>query len=1148
MSASCPTCRFLNSSDASYCGRCGTAMGRRCPACGTGPLGEDLRYCTVCGAEMGRPARGLERKVVTVLFVDLVGFTPMAEELDPEDVREVLDRYYATVRTELERYGGTVEKFVGDAVMALFGAPYGHEDDPERAVRAAWAVREAVAALGAGERWVELHVRVGITTGEAVVAVGARPEEGEAMAHGDVVNTAARLQAGAPVDAILVDERTYRATRFQIDFREAPTLRAKGKARPIPVWEVVTPRGRTGTDRFRRTRPLVGRERELEALEAALSEAVGLSEPRLVTLVGAPGIGKSRLVWELFERLEGREEMIFWRQARALPYGDGVTFWALAEIVKAHAGILATDSVGAVEEKLRIAVEDALPEAIEARWVESHLAPLAGLSLVSDLRGDRRSEAFAAWRRFLEAVAARRPLILVFEDLHWADDGLLDFVADHLGERFDGALLVAATCRPELLDRRSGWGAGRHGSTTLQLEPLSDDDTARLVVDLLEAPDLPEELHGAVTARAGGNPLYAEEYVQMLRDRGLLQAVGASWRLSEADLPLPESVHAIVAARLDALPPDEKSVLHDAAVVGKGFWLGALSAVGGQPRWSAENHLYSLERKQLVRRERDSIVQGEPQFSFSHGIVRDVAYGQIPRSMRAGKHRRAAEWIESLSVERSVDRAEMLAHHYLSALEYARASGQDTDVLIEPARFALRDVGDRALSLNTFAKAARYYEDALELWPPTDPGRTDLVFRLGRARLHAESAGDDLLVDARDAFLAAGRLESAAEATVLVGELLWTRGEPEAFGRFEEAAALLECAPPSAAKAYVLCSLARFATIADENKEAIEVGLEALAMAEELGLEELRAHALGSIGRARIRSGDPEGMADLEESIAVAVGLNSLETVRGYANLGNALVEAGDLQRAFELYEEGRRAATRFGDADRIRWFDAERLYECYWRGSWDDAVQLAEVVLTDVAAGLATAFEQDARLVRGRIHLAQDRQALAVEDAERALELGRRAGYPEMVVPALALHARVLESVGRADEAESLLDELLAVWPERCPSSYWLADVAFTLESLGAAERLREAGRAVRGPSRWLDAALAVAAVDFGGAVDLYATVGSLPDEAFARLLAARQAGEQGARERAERELRIALDTFRRLGAARFVRGGEALLALPGH
>ena len=608
-----------------------------------------------------------ERKVVTVLFADLVGFTSRAEQLDPEDVRAMLSPYYTRLRQELERRGGTVEKFIGDAVMALFGAPVAHEDDPERAVRAALAIRDGLAELNEADPKLELQVRIAVNTGEALIALGANPSEGEGMASGDVVNTAARLQASAPVNGILVGETTYRATERAIEYREAEPVAAKGKTEPVKVWEVLEPRARYGVDIGLRGRvPLVGREQELDVLLDALSRVRSESASQLVTLVGVPGIGKSRLVFELSAAVDEDPELIFWRQGRSLPYGEGVTFWALAEIVKAQAGILETDSAEAAVEKLRRSVKDVVADASEADWIESHLRPLVGLEDDAQPEGDRQAEAFGAWRRFFEHLAERSPLVLVLEDLHWADDGLLDFVDDLVEWASAVPLLVVCVARPELLSRRPGWGGGKPNATTLSLSPLTRDDTARLVAALLEQAVLPAELQTALLGRAEGNPLYAEEYVRMLQDRGFLRREDGAWRFEGYDdLPLPESVQGIVAARLDALAAEEKALVQDAAVIGKVFWAGAVAAIGGLEQAAVEERLRGLGRKEFVRRERRSSVAGEDQYLFLHVLVRDVAYGQIPRAQRAAKHRAAAEWIASLSADRSEDRAEMLAHHYL---------------------------------------------------------------------------------------------------------------------------------------------------------------------------------------------------------------------------------------------------------------------------------------------------------------------------------------------------------------------------------------------------------------------------------------------------------------------------------------------------
>ena len=651
---------------------------------------ERARFCLACAAPLAGPAatRREERKRVSVLFCDLVGFTSRAERLDVEDVRGVLAPYYQRLRTELENGGGTVEKFIGDAVVALFGAPVTHEDDPERAVRAALAIRDTFAELNESDPSLDLHLRVGVTTGEALIVLDARPVEGEGMASGDVVNTAARLQAAAPVDEILVDETTWRATNRQLHYQPADPVRAKGKAEPVPAWLAVRVRASLGVDVDQAPRTeLVGREHELGLLAAALARVREEQAPQLVTLVGVPGMGKSRLVWELGELVAAEPDLVRWRQGRCLPYGKGVALWALGEVVKAQAGILESDPAEQATAKLNRTVADLLGDDGEATWVTGHLQALVGVGSWAELGGDRRAEAFAAWRRFLEAMAEQGPTVLVVEDLHWADELLLDFL-DHLVDwAAEVPLLVVATARPELLARRPGWSGGKPNSAIVSLPPLSDDNTSRLIGDLLNQALLPAEVQAALLARAGGNPLYAEEFVRMLADRGLLHRVGGTWRLEQSeDLPLTETIQGLIAARLDALAPQDKGLLQDAAVLGKVGWLGALAALAGVEPAEFEGRLHTLERRELLRRERRSAVAGERQYAFRHVLVRDVAYGQLPRAARAGKHRQAAEWLQALSPDRAEDRAELLAHHWQAALRYAEAAGQDTTDLARLAR------------------------------------------------------------------------------------------------------------------------------------------------------------------------------------------------------------------------------------------------------------------------------------------------------------------------------------------------------------------------------------------------------------------------------------------------------------------------------
>jgi class 3 adenylate cyclase/tetratricopeptide (TPR) repeat protein len=1096
---------------------------------------DEARFCDSCGATLAPQETSAreERKVVTVLFADLVGFTSRAERMDPEDVRAVLEPYHGHLRTELERYGGTVEKFIGDAVMALFGAPVAHEDDPERAVRAALAIRDWV------REQEELQLRIAITTGEALVALGARPAEGEGMASGDVVNTAARLQAAAPVNGILVDETTYRATSPAIDYRPVEAVEAKGKSEPVPAWEATQARSRYGIDTAQLSRaPLIGRTRELDVLVGALARSREERSPQLVTIVGVPGIGKSRLVFELFNHVGADPELITWRQGRSLPYGDGVTFWALSEIVKAQAGILETDTSEATGEKLRQSVKSILDE--DAEWVERHLRSLVGLGEDQEPHGDHRTEAFAAWRRYFESLAEKGPLVLVFEDLHWADDVLLDFL-DHLVEwASDVPILVVGTARPELLAQRAGWGGGKPNASTVSLAPLSDDQTALLLAALFERSVLPAETQSALLQRAGGNPLYAEEFVRMVADRGL--------DMGDEDLPLPESVQGIVAARLDALSQDEKALLQDGAVIGKVFWLGAAAGIGNLDRATAEERLHDLERKEFVRRERRTSVAEENQYAFRHVLVRDVAYSQIPRARRAEKHQLAAEWIEGLG--RPDDHAEMLAHHYSSALELAGAAGLDTAALSERARLVLREAGDRAFALSAYTTAQGLYERAVELWPPHDPDRPLLLLSYGRVLLLVEQRGIEVLTEARDALLAAGDVKTGAEAETLIGEALWFQGlRDQAFEHARSAAALVDGEPSSYSKAYVVANLSRFLALAGENEDAIRLGREALAMAEELGLEEIRASALNNIGISRLAAGDHDGLDDVEQSLAIAVAINSAESVRSYGNLASMLEDLGDLERASAMVAEGRRLGERFGMREARRWLRAEAARSLYFRGEWDAAAREYDTLIA--------MFEEDSywmgppcRLVRGRMRLARGDTTGAQDDADRALDLARVAKDPQVLWPALAFAARAFSATDPR-RAGALAAELLSDWRasgwRRTSESDWPADIAFVLPQLATERQLLEGAAQTRNHTPWFEALVACASGDFRGAANVYAGIGALPDEASARLCAAESLVREGRRAEADAELTLALAFWRSVGATAYVREAEALLAAAG-
>jgi class 3 adenylate cyclase len=1096
-----------------------------CGTCGR-ENSDDARFCSGCGAALAadEPVRREERKVVTVLFADLVGFTSKAERMDPEDVRAVLEPYHARLRSELEVRGGTVEKFIGDAVMALFGAPTSHEDDPERAVRAALAIRDWIREEG------ELQLRIGITTGEALVALGARPAEGEGMASGDVVNTAARLQSAAPANGILVDETTRRATGEAISYADHDPVDAKGKAEPVRVSEVDEARSRFGVDVGRGGgAQLVGREKELDLVRDSLDRAGQEQSPQLVTIVGVPGIGKSRLVAELSVVVDEQPELVYWRQGRCLPYGEGVTYWALSEMVKAHAGILETDSAEQAQQRLEGVVTEALGNASDRAWVESYLRPLVGLAHEEHVGSDRRAEAFAAWRRFFEALAEHSPLVLVFEDLQWADDSLLDFI-DHLVDWAGGIpMLIVCTARPELLSRRAGWGGGKPNAATISLSPLSDDDTARLVHELLERSVLPADLQAMLIERAGGNPLYAEEFARMVDE------LGEDGR----GLRLPESVQGIIAARLDALPVEEKLLLQDASVVGKVFWLGALERIGDRDRADSEQLVHALERKEFVRRERQSSVGDESQYVFRHILVRDVAYAQIPRAARAKKHERTAVWIESLG--RPDDQAEMLAHHYLSALEFASAAGEELPGIADRASTALRAAGDRAFALSSFEPATRFYGAALDLSDAEDPERAYVLLGYGRARHELAVEGEEALLEASAALEDRDR-EAAAEAEISLADLFWRRGQHTESARHRERAAkLIADAEVSRMKTHVLGELARFHMLAGEYEPAVRFGESALAMAESLGLDEERARALNTIGAALVEN-DRESVALIERSIEVSRNLHTTELVRGLNNLAHHLIHHGRLPAADAAVAEMDAAARRFGYRDWIRWAEAKRTTLNYLLGDWAQAYALADALIGETEQGESHYLEGEWRMYRSRIRLARGERHGAVEDARRGLEAARAAGDAQMVGPLLAWNARLF---GEEADGAALFVEFIALWLQTRSiqgSPTMAPDAATAARTMGRGREFVAAAKAVAG-GPWLDGAVAFASGELARAAAIFGEIGTRPDEADARFAAATELLDLGRRAEADVQLEHSLAFWRAAGGTAYVRKGEALL-----
>jgi class 3 adenylate cyclase/tetratricopeptide (TPR) repeat protein len=1004
---------------------------------------------------------GEERKVVSVLFVDLVGFTARSDRADPEDVRATLRVFHSLLRREIERWGGTVEKFIGDAVMAVFGAPVAHEDDPERAVRAALRILEAIEELNEERPGLDLAVRGAVNTGEAVVSLGARPEEGEGFVTGGVVNVASRLQGVAPVGGIVVGELTYRATRDRIIYEEREPISVKGREEPLPTWRALEARSRFGIDIEPGSgTPMIGRERELSLLADLFERVVREQAPHLVTLSGEPGVGKSRLVREFRTYLDDLPSglLVRWRQGRCLPYGEGITFWALGEVVKSHAGILENDDAEQAAAKLALAVEMLIDDERERDWVRSRLAPLVG---IAEEAAAERDESFAAWRTFLEAIAAQDPFVLVIEDLHWADQAMLAF-AWHLADWASGVpLFVLCTARPELYEREPSWGGGTRNHTAVSLSPLSELETAQLLAALLEQAVLPAETQRELLVRAGGNPLYAEEFVRMLVDRGILLRRGASWELApDAAIPAPENVQELIAARLDTLPPDRKALLQDAAVLGKVFWAGAVAEMGGREPKELRDELHELSRKELVRPARRPSIEGEAEYAFQHILIRDVAYGQIPRAARTAKHRAAAVWIERVAGERVADSAELLAYHYEQAVELARATGEDVAELEALARRFLLLAAERASRLD-LDKAMSYYRRAVELTPPGHPERVSILLHSARA-----AGGMSIAPENRawvEEALALARTSGDAlregEALGWLANQAWYRGETALqFEYLERAIPLLEAHPPGPELAFAYSRMGAAYGLSGQSEKTMEAAERAFPIVGEHGSQADLAVLHQFRGQARLDRGDlPGGFEDLREGLRIALESSPAALVAAaHVNLGDNVWFHEGPEKGLELCETAAQLAERRGALGTGRWARMQSMWTRFDLGRWDELLEIGERLLPgepepgSQISILVQAYRRDVLLARG------------VEETDDLLESvivprAREIADGQVVVPVFRVAALDRLARGDLDGAVGFVVEADGLLSGKTGFRSWMLDgAARVCLTAGAVEVLR--------------------------------------------------------------------------------------------
>jgi predicted ATPase/class 3 adenylate cyclase len=710
------------------------------------------RFCLACGATLGPKAIPHEtRKIVTVVFADVIGSTNLGERLDPESMRRVMARYFEEMKTAVERHGGTVEKFIGDAVMAIFGIPIVHEDDALRAVRAAHEMRERMGALNdeLDRDWgVALRSRIGVNTGEVVAG---DPAGGQTLVTGDAVNVAARLEQSAHPGEILVGEATRHLTRDAGQFEALDPLSLKGKGEPVDAFRLIELRPDALVVAQRLESPMVGRARQQALLEAALTSALADRACHLFTVLGAAGVGKSRLAREfLSSTVEATEATVL--EGRCLAYGEGITYWPVREIISAAAGIEDDDAPDTARARIETLTRDATSD---GDLLADRIAQLVGLAPASA----PAEEVAWAVRKLLEALAARRPLIVVLEDIHWAEPTLLDLI-DHVADLSrDASMLLLCMARPDLLDRRPGWGGGKLNATTIQLQPLEEHESERLIGNLLGRTGLPEDVLAQIVASAEGNPLFVEEMLSMLIDDGHLIRKDEGWmpvgNIGVAGIP--PTIHALLATRLDQLGEEERRVLERASVIGQVFYRGALVALSAEPvRETVGAVLEALVRKDLIRPERSEEFGREQSYRFRHTLIRDAAYEAISKERRTHLHETFAAWLEQAVGDRVTEYEEILAYHLEQAVQQRSELGpldEHTRAVGRRAADLLASAGRRALGRNDLPASVNMLGRAVALLGAEDQDRLDLLVDLGTA-LHESgelARADAVLVEAIEA-------------------------------------------------------------------------------------------------------------------------------------------------------------------------------------------------------------------------------------------------------------------------------------------------------------------------------------------------------------------------------------------------------------
>ncbi len=1039
----CPVCGTENSSRAKFCNQCGSPLQPiTCPACGAANP-PTAKYCNECGSLLQQarspantqipslaPLETEERRIVTILFADMTGSTAIADRMDPEEVRLLMAGYFGVMEQVIHRHGGTIEKFIGDAVMAVFGIPVAHEDDPDRAARAALEILQALQRFNEQRQSEDpqalpVQVRIGINTGE-VVAGSEASEGGQFLVTGDAVNVAARLQQNAQPGTILVGSRTYRSTNGAIIYQQVSPLAVKGKPEPLRAWQAIrSVEGQAAppTQHLRGIEglpsPFIGRAPERSLLDALYERVIGEQRPHLITLLGPPGIGKSRLIREWITQLrqssQAQEPLqhisneasghLLVLEGRCPPYGAGITYWPLAEILRAYCGFTDGESTERAQERLLYRMQELIApgeESGEARWLARQLGFTIGLggnqSTPGKVAGDskeHRETLFRAWRIFFEALARQQPLLIYIDDIHWANEALLDLL-EYVAQRVSNApLLLVCPARPELLEKRPDWGGGKRNFTTLTLEPLSPDQSHQLI-DMVLSPDgLPASLRNTILAKAEGNPFFVEEIIRMLIDRGILFCTGRRWQVIDQDpgstyadllsLSLPDTIQGVLAARIDLLSVTEKRVLQHASVAGRSFWKGALAHLAQEMNLDTldlalQNLLY---KDFLLENEHPTgiLIEHDVQYNFKHVLVRDVAYTSIPRARRAREHARMAEWLEKIAAGRTKAFIELLAYHYHQAIVASSQAVSGQMLTRRPARAQaqadlrqkaidyLIEAGDDAIGKYAANQAVRQYTAALSL---LNGSESDHTFR---ANLHAKLArayfvlsdGDSSWEHSQQALNESGELSPLQRAHMYQHlAMLSTRWrswfkQPPNLGiirqYLDEALALLKDHPESTELALLLASeafwylSAYFSQQLDESaiQHAIASAEQAASIAEKLNHPMYLSEVLDALSNVYSNISDYRAFLEVQKRrLALADSIRDRTEVYDiYYTASRAYYLLSDYSQALHWADKALKVAESINSRRKLCAMLGQKVMISFQWDNWPEVLQWGEKLAT---------------------------------------------------------------------------------------------------------------------------------------------------------------------------------------------------------